>query len=157
MGFGESSVAAATEVDIERVFDSAALLGERFTLEFAPLVAAWHPVIEDLERRRISRVDAQGIAGRAISGVYLRNLINSRDPKSEIRRLVERTLGSALGELSDKLSRRPDGAIFRDLAAYLTGKLVQLTWISIGRQAELSSPDYSRAARFSGGGCSVIG
>jgi hypothetical protein len=96
--------------DIEQVVNAASLLGDRFALEFAPFVAAWHPIIEDLERRPLDFWSA----------------VTSDGATSDI--VVRGELEEALGRFYDKLLESPDGALFRGLTAYLTGKLIQLTW-----------------------------
>src|ERR1700738_70775 len=67
MGFGQSEVAALGGADVEQVLNAASLLGDRFNLEFAPFVATWNPIIEELEHRSFGRLDAQGIASSAMS------------------------------------------------------------------------------------------
>jgi hypothetical protein len=88
----------------------------------AELVAAWHPIIEDLEHRALDYSEA----------------ITSELGRSDI--VVGRELEDALGRLYDKLLQRPDGALFRGLTVYLTGKLIELTWLRAGDKLAYLDP-----------------
>ena len=45
------------------------------------------------------------------------------------KRDLENALQDALKRFSEHLEKRPDGALFRDLTHYLTGKLIELAWL----------------------------
>src|SRR5436309_2636336 len=45
-----------TGINIEAVFNAISLLARRNTLEFSPFVASWHPVLDNLTRRRAHRL-----------------------------------------------------------------------------------------------------
>jgi hypothetical protein len=89
--------------------NAASLLGDRFALEFAPFVAAWHPIIEDLERRSLDCSTTSELG------------------RSEV--VMGGELQDALAQLCDTMLQRPDGALFRSLTTYLKGKLIELTWL----------------------------
>src|SRR6266404_3755337 len=129
MGVGQSEFTTSGDADVEQVLNAASLLGDRFDLEFAPFVAAWHPIIEELERRKFGSWEAQRIVRRAMSGLSLDRIPRSARPEEAIRTAVEGTLQIAIMGIGDYLSLRPDGALFRGLMTYLTGKLVELTWL----------------------------
>jgi len=123
MGYRRDELNLSDELpDIEQVINAASLLGDRFALEFAPFVAAWHPIIEDLEQRPL---DYSAALGAELGG-------------SDV--IVGHELRDALGALSDDLSQRPDGALFRGLTAYLTGKLIELTWLRAADKLEYLDP-----------------
>jgi hypothetical protein len=137
MGVGQNEPELATwdalEIpeypDIERVMNAALLLGDRLNLEFAPFVGAWHPIIEELERRNLRLSDIQHIAGNAAGHISLPILASDHALRDWVRTTLREVLEHALGALAIHLSRRPDGGLFRGLAAYLTRKLINLTWL----------------------------
>ncbi len=121
--------------DIESVINAALLLGNRFILEFAPFVAAWHPIIEELERRNLGYSELRSISDAAarISPTTRRRVGNERMSDqsilSYINQKVEMAIGAAFKRLAEHLSKNPDGALFRELIVYLTRKLVDVTWL----------------------------
>lgn len=119
------------QVDIERVLDAAILLRDRQNLEFAPFVGAWHPVLDDLERVTVTRLDAKRIAEAAVGNTSFHIDLRERPQTIEQRtkKSVSDALSRALSDISRQLSRRPDGALFRSLVDHLTGLLVKLIWI----------------------------
>lgn len=134
MGVGQSSIASG--VDVERVLNAASLLGDRFALEFAPFVGAWHPIIDELEHQKFSRERKNNIINGLSHDLSSINFSFSRfSPPTSYD--FETVGNSALRELkkdilntvNDNLSKRPDGSLFQELKAYLTGKLIELTWI----------------------------
>jgi hypothetical protein len=134
MGFGQSELVAIGSADVEQVLNAASLLGDRFNLELAPFVAAWHPIIEDLERRSLGRLDAQSIASGAMS--RLGSAISETQLRSDIQRLLQQTVT----QIGDHLSRHPDGSLFRELTAYLTGALIEITWLRSPEKLEYLDP-----------------
>jgi SIR2-like domain len=149
MGYGQTAneasegEAAFAGPDIERVLNAASLLGDRFGLEFAPFVAAWHPIIEDLERRILTSSEARRIVNQA-AGISLpqpRQRFDTRNAQvgvgaPYIKALVER----AFEGLVEHLSQRPDGALFRDLVHFLTRKLITLTWLQDPNKLDYLDP-----------------
>ena len=125
MGLGQESVSKG--VDIERVLNAANLLSKRFNLEFTPFVAAWHPIVEDLEQRWL--ISEQ----KKYFGVQVPRVTNrggvSVDPQS-VNHAFEELVGSLEDKLFGYMSQRPDGALFKGLMQFLTGKLVDLTYKS---------------------------
>jgi SIR2-like domain len=122
-------------IDIERVLNAATLLSERGSLEFAPFVGTWHPVIEQLERVDLSRGEAQRIAERAFSKpMPSMSSMRTVDKASHaIKDYLSKVLGDALGRVANVLNTRRDGDLFRELVDNLTASLIQLTYL---RQAE---------------------
>jgi hypothetical protein len=102
MGYRRDELVPSNELpDVEQVLNAASLLGDRFALEFAPFVAAWHPIIEDLEQRALD---------------YSEGITTELGPSDIV---LGGALEDALGRLYGNLSQRPDGALFRGLTAYL--------------------------------------
>src|SRR6202040_299924 len=46
-----------------------------------------------------------------------------------IKTAIRSSLSGAMKTLADHMSQRPEGALFRDLAAYLTARLIKLTFL----------------------------
>jgi hypothetical protein len=129
MGFGQSELAISGGADVEQVLNAAALLGDRFALEFAPFVASWNPTIEELERRSFRQLDAQGIVGRAMSRLSSSRPLGSEMSEREFLAALKDAFHRVVSEIGHHLSQRVDGALFRGLTDYLTGKLIELTWL----------------------------
>jgi hypothetical protein len=128
MGFGQSEVASLGGADVEQVLNAASLLGDRFNLEFAPFVATWHPIIEETERLGFGPLNAQSIASSAMSRFSLSRRRGTTLSEAEILPALRSVLEEAVKAIGDHISLHPDGALFRGLTAYLTGRLIDLTW-----------------------------
>jgi hypothetical protein len=124
MGLDQAEIPIASDPDVERVLNAALLLGDRSALEFSPFVGAWHPILEDLERQQLTTGGASIIADQAVRRFWPGSL--SQDA---IKTAIRSTLSGAMKTLADHMSQRPDGALFRDLAAYLTARLIKLTFL----------------------------
>jgi hypothetical protein len=131
--------------DIESVMNAAQFLANRSDLEFAPFVGAWHPIIEDLERQKLTATEVRKIASSAAqagaictSGYYRHTQRGDEPPLT--RQSMEAALQSIMQELGNHISQRPDGILFRDLTAYLTGQLVKMTFRETGEGLEYLSP-----------------
>ena len=129
MGLGQSEVPRLGCPDVEQVLNAASLLGDRFNLEFAPFVATWHPIIGELERRNFSRLDAQAVVSSAMSRLSSIGRRGTAMSETEALSAFGAVLQEALSKMGDHLSQYPDGALFRRLNAYLTGKLIEFTWL----------------------------
>jgi SIR2-like domain len=129
MGFGQSEVAASGGADVEQVLNAASLLGDRFNLEFAPFVAAWHPIIEELERGGFEPFDAQSITNEALSRTSSSRSRGVAVSEAELFSALRAALQRAIELIGRQLSPQPDGALFRRLTTYLTGRLIELTWL----------------------------
>src|ERR1700730_7929766 len=121
MGFGDSEAAAVNGADVEQVLNAVLLLGDRFAMEFSPFVGTWHPIIEDLERRSFASLNVHGMVRSAVSG------LTQATSKFDIQGKIAGGLREAFEGIGRHLSQRPDGALFRRLAHYLTGILIELT------------------------------
>jgi hypothetical protein len=119
------------QVDVEQVMNASVLLADRLSLEFAPFVGAWHPIIDDLERKRLDRPAAEQIAERAMGW---RPLGKNRHPRDFSERAVtegklQRAIAAAILAMGRRLDQRPNGALFRQLSAHLTGLLIDIAWL----------------------------
>lgn len=119
-------------VDVERVINAAVQLGSRSQLEFAPFVGNWHPIIDELERRQFTARDAGRIARDAVSGVsygLARGIHDSDFADRAIARSMESAISHALERMGTFLTTRRDGELFARLELFLTGKLMELTYL----------------------------
>ncbi|MDR3500917.1 MAG: SIR2 family protein [Parvibaculum sp.] len=122
-------------VNIESILNAAEMLGDRFSLELAPFVAAWHPIIEALEATRLSSFEAESIGRRAGGRLHFPSgprvaQRSQHSNESDIRSTFSNALAGALLDLSSRLQRRPDGSLFRTLKAFLTGELARITLLN---------------------------
>ena len=108
----------ASNMDIEQVLNAARLLATRLDTDLSPFVGVWHPFLEELERAYIAI------------------------PFEDIRRIAG---ANAEVEITQRLSRQPDGRSFQALAAILTGKLMKLTWLNDHKKSAYLYPLLKKA------------
>ena len=131
------------KLDVEQVVNASVLLADRLSLEFAPFVGAWHPFIDDLERRRFTRSDAMAIANRA-----MRSMNSSRrSERAATEGQVEKAIANALIGFAKTVDRRPDGAVFRSLSTHLTNLLINIVWLTNADKLSYLDPLLRAAAR----------
>lgn len=122
MGSGPTE---GTGVDIEQVLNVSEMLSRRSRIELAPFVAAWHPLIEALERP----APPDGIPWRFAK--ELERLIprpnqsgNPYPPQIETG-----LIRSILDELIAGLTPGPGGHVFRELSENIAAALVSIAWL----------------------------
>jgi hypothetical protein len=121
------------DVDVEQVMNASTLLADRLTLEFAPFVGAWHPIIDDLERKPFDRSTAQQIARRAMGWRPLGSRLPTSNKRENSERAVTeeklaRAMEAALLAFGRQLDQKPNGDLFKRLSAHLTELLVDIVW-----------------------------
>ena len=128
--------------DIEGVMNAAQLLANRFKLEFAPFVGAWHPIIEEIEKQSFAPWELEHIS-RAAAAEGMAEVGRFPDPVrlgQEMERGVQRALHGVLSRLAKHISYRPDGSHFHALSAYLKGKLMVCTWKETAKELDYFAP-----------------
>lgn len=100
-------------INVEELFNAVLLLSERNSLEMAPFVGAWHPMVEEFDKER-----------GAANFDKLQNMIfkNPDTPTHEFQQEFKKVIGS-LGE------RRGTGKIFKDIEFWMVLALTTLVWI----------------------------
>lgn len=114
------------EVDIEQIMNASALLADRHLLEFAPFVGAWHPIIDEIERKSFSRAQAVSIARRAMRKVRGTTRSGFSADRAATERQVRDAIEVALSSFARHVDQRPDGTLFGQLSAHLTGLLINI-------------------------------
>ncbi len=127
--------------DIERVLDAAQQLGERKELELTPFVATWHPAVLALEKPAYPSVDGRRIVSDALSSV------RGATSQERIERELVAAFGGGLNEMMRALSRGPDSGVFRELATFLTSKLLDVAWLRTTDSLTYLEPMISAGAR----------
>lgn len=123
------------KVDVEQVMNASQLLADRLSLEFSPFVGAWHPIIDDLERKKFSRLTARSIARKA-----MRRPPGPRRNVPMTSQSVESAFETALAAVGRHIDSRPDGSLFRQLSSHLTGLLIEFTWLKKARSLTYFDP-----------------
>jgi hypothetical protein len=120
--------------DIERVLDAAQQLGERNDLDLTPFVASWLPAIQALE--------APSIPPSLL--YYMPNYMPSLSMAEpfgmpHVARDLEE-LERAVRDIARIISQQPDGRLFKGLAKFMTGSLVDLVWCRTTEKLDYLAP-----------------
>ena len=129
-------------VNIEDVFNAMQILAGRQLFEAAPFVAAWHPMVEELDTIELNfkvRHDLSGVA-QGINASTARNIDSAisdlvqrqrstRQVGNEIRKMVESSLRNLHSEVSGGGDRPGGGRLFRATCNTMVQKLISLVWL----------------------------
>ena len=137
------------DVDIEQVLTVSNLLANRARTELAPFVAAWHPLVESIDRRPFDRRNSERVAN-AVARMVGQNFGVDRGEyrRSSPPNIDPSALSRALTVLAEDITSRRDENVFGLLSKHIYASIIDLVWLD---EAEATSVAYVRVPQsFSG-------